>query len=79
MSSEQIQTADDEWLKVSEVAAMLKVSTTTVYQQIAKIPGCEPIRISLGKVRPDYRFHKGRLIAGLEEFSRNAAKEKTPG
>jgi len=80
MTSAQIQSDDnDEWMTAAEVAAMLKVTRATVYQQIATIPGCEPIRVSKGSVRPDVRFHKGRLIAGLQEYAKTVAKEKTPG
>ena len=63
---------DDEWLTAAEVAAMFKVTPAHVTNSIAKIPGCEPIRLSLGKMRPHLRFHKGRLIAGLMEYARTA-------
>ncbi len=80
MTDAQIQSDDnDEWMTAAEVAAMLKVTRAHVYQAIPKIPGCEPIRLSTGKLRPEMRFHKGRLIAGLREYARNTAKEKTPG
>ncbi len=54
-----------EWLTVSEVADLFKVSEHHVYKNIAKMPGCRPINVGQSDQRPQYRFNRCQLIAAL--------------